>query len=231
MFFCHAQEEIIFNDININTSEIEVKKTVKGIAFGIDPVRFLPGSYYNNLWGSIETHLGFFHENRISNRWTLNKSIGITNAFYRVEKRIFDEHSYGASYGDTEYNYEFSLHASLDPRWYFNQVKRYMNNKSTYNNSGWFLSFPLKISSGLFYSDRLWHPRGITLNVIMPPTIGYRNAFHRNLFFEACLGYFPGVLRYHTYEGVGFLWDSNSSGSGSFSISNFDAGIKIAYTF
>lgn len=61
--FCNAQEEIFFNDINIDKNEIKIAKVITGLEFSADFVRILPASYSGYKFGSVETNLSYFHEN------------------------------------------------------------------------------------------------------------------------------------------------------------------------
>ena len=63
---CNAQEEIIFNKQNIDKKDIKVSKTLQGLEFGIDFIRILPSSGKGGYeFGSMETHLNYFHENKL----------------------------------------------------------------------------------------------------------------------------------------------------------------------
>ena len=52
----HAQEEITFNDLNVQSNEIQATKTVSGIECGVNPFRTLNWGYQGKESGSIETH-------------------------------------------------------------------------------------------------------------------------------------------------------------------------------
>ena len=231
---CNAQEEIIFNKQDIDKKDIKVSKTIQGLEFGIDFIRVLPslgkGGYE---FGSMETHLNYFHESRITSTWTLNKSVGIANAFYRTltNENILPG-GYGSSTQVEKYFYNLTLQLKVEPRWYFDQRQRYRENKSTRNNTGWFLSLPLMFSTDLIQqpvagSPAGWFPEKFTVNIMAPPTIGYRNSFAENLFIEVSAGYIP--VRSSFYNGAFYMRSAKKVGA--FSADSFNSELKVAYTF
>jgi len=232
MPICMAQEEVFFNDINVDKKEIKVARTISGLGFDADFIRVLPGQYIGYIAGSVETHFSYFHESRIANTWTFYKSIGLGNAFYHI--RIYDGNpsgGYGSDPGSKVFRYEMSLDLKLEPRWYFDHRLRYRHNKSTRNNSGWFLSLPLTISTNLLRQpvdgiNTQWFPEQLSISIIAPPTIGYRNSFAENWFIEASLGYIP----YWTWWQKDFTVISAKQ-IGVFSADSFNSELKIAYTF
>lgn len=230
---CNAQEEIIFNKQNIDKKDIKVSRTLQGLEFNMDFIRIFPGRYMGYKFGSIETHLNYFHESRIASTWTLFKSIGIGNTFYN--KRIYNitaPSGYGSDVITEQYNYELSLNLKIEPRWYFDQRQRYRENKSTRNNTGWFLSLPLIFSTNLLQqpvpgSPAGWFPEKFTVNIMAPPTIGYRNSFAENLFIEVSAGYIP--VRSSFYNGAFYMRSAKKVGA--FSTDSFNSELKVAYTF
>ena len=231
---CNAQEEIIFNKQNIDKKDIKVSKTLQGLEFGIDFIRILPSSGKGGYeFGSMETHLNYFHESRIASTWTLNKSVGIANAFYRTltNENILPG-GYGSSTQVEKYFYNLTLQLKVEPRWYFDQRQRYRENKSTRNNTGWFLSLPLMFSTDLIQqpvagSPAGWFPEKFTVNIMAPPTIGYRNSFAENLFIEVSAGYIP--VRSSFYNGAFYMRSAKKVGA--FSADSFNSELKVAYTF
>lgn len=230
---CNAQEEIIFNKQDIDKKDIKVSRTLQGLEFNMDFIRIFPGRYMGYKFGSIETHLNYFHESRIASTWTLFKSIGIGNTFYN--KRIYNitaPSGYGSDVITEQYNYELSLNLKIEPRWYFDQRQRYRENKSTRNNTGWFLSLPLMFSTDLIQqpvagSPAGWFPEKFTVNIMAPPTIGYRNSFAENLFIEVSAGYIP--VRSSFYNGAFYMRSAKKVGA--FSADSFNSELKVAYTF
>ena len=231
---CNAQEEIIFNKQDIDKKDIKVSKTIQGLEFSIDFIRILPSSGKGGYeFGSMETHLNYFHESRITSTWTLNKSVGIANAFYRTltNENILPG-GYGSSTQVEKYFYNLTLQLKVEPRWYFDQRQRYRENKSTRNNTGWFLSLPLMFSTDLIQqpvagSPAGWFPEKFTVNIMAPPTIGYRNSFAENLFIEVSAGYIP--VRSSFYNGAFYMRSAKKVGA--FSADSFNSELKVAYTF
>ena len=231
---CNAQEEIIFNKQDIDKKDIKVSKTLQGLEFGIDFIRILPSSGKGGYeFGSMETHLNYFHESRITSTWTLNKSVGIANAFYRTltNENILPG-GYGSSTQVEKYFYNLTLQLKVEPRWYFDQRQRYRENKSTRNNTGWFLSLPLMLSTNLIQqpvagSPAGWFPEKFGLEIMAPPTIGYRNSFAENLFIEVSAGYIP--VRSSFYNGAFYMRSAKKVGA--FSADSFNSELKVAYTF
>ena len=231
---CNAQEEIIFNKQDIDKKDIKVSKTLQGLEFGIDFIRILPSSGKGGYeFGSMETHLNYFHESRIASTWTLNKSVGIANAFYRTltNENILPG-GYGSSTQVEKYFYNLTLQLKVEPRWYFDQRQRYRENKSTRNNTGWFLSLPLMLSTNLIQqpvagSPAGWFPEKFGLEIMAPPTIGYRNSFAENLFIEVSAGYIP--VRSSFYNGAFYMRSAKKVGA--FSADSFNSELKVAYTF
>ena len=231
---CNAQEEIIFNKQNIDKKDIKASKTIQGLEFGMDFIRILPSSGKGGYeFGSMETHLNYFHESRITSTWTLNKSVGIANAFYRTltNENILPG-GYGSSTQVEKYFYNLTLQLKVEPRWYFDQRQRYRENKSTRNNTDWFLSLPLMFSTDLIQqpvagSPAGWFPEKFTVNIMAPPTIGYRNSFAENLFIEVSAGYIP--VRSSFYNGAFYMRSAKKVGA--FSADSFNSELKVAYTF
>ena len=231
---CNAQEEIIFNKQDIDKKDIKVSKTLQGLEFGMDFIRILPSSGKGGYeFGSMETHLNYFHESRITSTWTLNKSVGIANAFYRTltNENILPG-GYGSSTQVEKYFYNLTLQLKVEPRWYFDQRQRYRENKSTRNNTGWFLSLPLMFSTDLIQqpvagSPAGWFPEKFGLEIMAPPTIGYRNSFAENLFIEVSAGYIP--VRSSFYNGAFYMRSAKKVGA--FSADSFNSELKVAYTF
>lgn len=239
---CLAQKEIIFNDPAADKSQIKVAPSLMGVDFSFDPLMVFAPERSGRTFGTIETHLRFFHENRIANRWTLNKSIGFTNTFDRLPRLIEIPFEGGIAYGgsgDYQYRYNLSLQMMVEPRFYFSYVNRYRNSKVTEHNSGWFLAFPLTVSTLLYQQPYGLYTQSFSLQATLPISIGYRKSLSKNLFFEANAGYFPWTLS---------IWRGNVNypgetpinktittfkyqGYSHFSLNNFNAEIKIAYTF
>lgn len=230
---CNAQDEIIFNNQNIDKKEIKVSRTIHGIEFNTDFIRTLPGQYMGYIFGSVETQLNYFHENRIANTWTLFKSIGLGNAFYN--KKIYNingTNGYGSNIITERYDYELSINLKMEPRWYFDQWLRYKHNKSVENNTGWYISLPLTLTTNILTQalngdNNQWITQKLIIGLIAPPTLGYRNAFAKKWFLEANVGYIPTRL---WFQGGSFQMKSAAK-IGLFSADSFNSELKIAYTF
>jgi hypothetical protein len=107
-----------------------------------------------------------------------------------------------------------------------------MQNKNTRNNSGWFLSLPLELSTNLLMQpvtgyNLQWLPEHLTLSIIAPPTIGYRSSFSKNWFMEVSAGYIP--VRAWVSNGSFILKSADKIGL--FSADSFNSELKVAYTF
>lgn len=232
---CNAQEEIIFNKQNIDKKDIKVSRTLQGLEFNMDFIRIFPGRYMGYKFGSIETHLNYFHESRIASTWTLNKSVGIANASYRTiayENMIISPDGSFTGTKVEKYFYNMTLQLKVEPRWYFDQRQRYRENKSTRNNTGWFLSLPLMLSTDLIQqpvagSSAGWFPEKFTADIMAPPTIGYRNSFAENWFMEANVGYIPTRVWLRNGE----FHMKSATKIGLFSADSFNSELKVAYTF
>jgi len=227
---CNAQEEVFFNNTNINKKDIKIEENISGIDFNTDLVRILPGQYMGLAAGSIETQINYFHENRIADTWSLYKSIGLSNSFYNSFIRIGSD-PYGYEQTETKYLYGMALELKIEPRWYFNYKSRYMGNMNTRNNSAWFLSLPLSISTNIMNQTPnggyQWITDNFNMSIISPLTIGFRNAFSKSCFIEASIGYIP--LRAWFYNG-NFLVKSADK-IGLLSADSFNSEIKFGYTF
>lgn len=240
-----AQDMVFFNDLNSKAvkKDAKVEKTIQGIEFSADPFKLLPERH-------IVTYLQYFHENRIGNTWTLNKSAGFGNSFYRYSVlqayiRENGEVSYYGTSSKMSYYYYVSLEAMIEPRWYFSLRNRFVRGENIQRNSGWFLAFPLRLSSGIlqqpgaFYSlgNKDWWPRNFSLHVKFHPTIGFRNAFLKNkLLFEASLGYSPLEVAYWSSSNKFWLSDAyynneDNFGKGFLSLEYFQSRLKLAYVF
>lgn len=223
---CAAQQEVYFNNATANSNEIRVEKLVQGFEFSVNPVRLLAGKYMGLATGSVETQLGYFHENRLSEKWTLYKAVSLGNAFYNTE--MYDP---GIGYGsdvDTKYLYNLSLNLKIEPRWYFDLNLRYKANKTIEDNSGWYMSLPVCFTTNLLQQPAFnggWTPDAMNILIKPMPTIGYRRSFQKHWFYELNLSYIP--VRFYFYKGSFF---SISSGQiGSLSADSFHSEIKVAY--
>lgn len=226
-----SQEEIFFNSLNTSDGDMKISESVSGIDFNLDYTRILPGRYMGYEMGSIETHLNYFHESRIANTWSLFKSVGFGNAAYygfEVLNGLPGEYSTN----NYRYHYELSMNVIIEPRWYFAFKSRFKQHKDLRNNSGWYFSLPLTCSATILHEPvtgitSSWIPERLVMKLIAPPTIGYRNSFADNWFFEFSMGYIP----YHLWFSEGAFTGKAANKIGLFSADSFNSEVKIALTF
>lgn len=230
---CKAQEEIIFNDPNIDKSEIKVTKSLQGIEFSTDFIRFLPDGQGRLAFSSIKTQVNYFHEHQIANTWTLNLSSGLGNI---VNHSNYTSSITTSPLKPSNYSYLLSLNLKLEPRWYFDQRLRYRHNKSTRYNTGWYLSIPLLVTSNIL-TQGTGLPNTFGIKVITPPTIGYRNSFAKNWFLEANIGIIPATLIFENMpKGLGFEPGLKTQlrtlkSNNIFSAGSYNSELKISYVF
>lgn len=232
---CVAQEEIFFNDINIDKKDIKVNKKLHGFEFGLDVLRIFPSQYYARNFGSIVSSVNYFHENRIAQTMTLNKSIGFENSFYNQKLRNNNQtgngYSSSAYSSESKFRYNMSIYAIVEPRWYFGHIRRYIEDKSIENNSGWFLSLPIVLSSNIVQYHEIKQSSLYKVNfnftVAIGPNIGYRSSLSENWFFEASLGYTPINFRYNDTDIYGLL--RSRLPSEILTLDSYRSELKIAY--
>lgn len=184
-----AQEEITFNNLQTQSKDILATKTVSGIALSSYPFRPFNIGYPGRINGSIEFSADYFHENRLSGNWTLYKSIGLSQSFLRIEESAGFPVAY--STGKILTMYQMHVEAQLEPRWYFDNRLRYRHNKSTLNNTGWFLAAPLSLDVPLLLEphagsyNQSWIPDKFNLHSNLYLTLGYRQALTKHFMVEA----------------------------------------------
>ena len=227
----HAQEEITFNNLNVQSNEIQATKTVSGFSFGINPNAIIGQNYFGYLTGSLETHLRYFHENRLGGTFTLNKAIGLVNSNARTTELIIKD-DYSAYSGKTVYNYKLGIEVLLEPRWYCDARARYRHNKSILNNTGWFVSIPFTMNMTLLNEPLLghnnsWTPEPYVLYASLPLGIGYRKAFSDHWMVEGTIS--QSFFRSYYYDGHFELRSINRIGL--FSDEGLNSELKVAYTF
>jgi len=234
---CVAQEEVFFNDINIDKKDIKVSKKLHGFEFGIDAIRILPSFYSARNFGSIVSNINYFHENRIAQTLSLHKSIGFENSFYNqrlinANDQSGGEYSSTTGYSnDSKFRYNMSINAIVEPRWYFGHVRRYVEDKSTENNSGWYLSLPIALQSNIVQCRELEQDNLFKENynfiVAIGPNIGYRKSLSGNWFLEASFGYTPINYRFNDTDFYGFR--RIRLASDMLNIDSYSTKLKIAY--
>lgn len=233
---CVAQEEVFFNDINIDKKDVKVSEKLHGFEFGIDAIRILPSFYSARNFGSIVSNINYFHENRIAQTLTLHKSIGFENSFYNqrlINANDQSESEYSTSgYSHvSKFRYNMSINAIVEPRWYFGHIRRYVEDKSTENNSGWYLSLPIALQSNIVQyreleQDNLFKEK-YNFIVAIGPNIGYRKSLSGNWFLEASFGYTPIHYRFNDTNAYGFR--RSRLASDMLNIDSYSTKLKIAY--
>ncbi|MFM2290427.1 MAG: hypothetical protein RIS29_240 [Bacteroidota bacterium] len=228
----HAQEEITFNNLNVQSKEIQATKTVSGIEWGVNPFRTLNWGYQGKESGSVETHLHYFHESRLAGTWTLMKSIGLINSYVKITESVLNA-DLSSTTESSEFVYRMDAEAKLEPRWYFDARARYRHNKSILNNTGWFLAAPLTMTTPLLYEpfsrgyNQRWTPEKLALYNNIYLGIGYRWACSKHFLIETHVQHlfvqsllYDGHFDAHLFTQSGILYAPSVA-----------AEIKAAYTF
>ena len=217
-----AQQEIYFNDTNLDKKEIKVNKTVQGVQFSTD---FIP--MLGNMERNFKINAHYFHEDRIASTLTLHNFVGVQNNIAQ-DRFIYNEHGgFGSSDYPMNTYYNLNLQFGTELRWYFSHYHRHFRNKKMLNNTGWFLAIPLTYTaqvlnqpngyikhwiSDQFYSD---------LNIAIK--IGYRYAFNKHWMIEGAFCYSPVSLDINWY-GCGFSLHTHP-------IDMFRLELKAVYVF
>lgn len=139
----------------------------------------------------LNARLGYFKELRLGRTFTLTFSGNVIVARVPVSYNFVSVDSTGNYYGgeinNINYGAGFFLGASVEPRWYFDYIKRSVNFRNTKLNSGFFLNMPLSVTTGLINpsQDLPYGSNFFNLNPYIEPGIGYRYATGKNFFLEA----------------------------------------------
>jgi len=174
-----AQKEVYFD--TIKTENIKVQ-SLQGLETNVY-VKFEPD---NTKWIIPNVYIGFFNEKRIGSSITLISTIGIrNNVFKRELYELINNKFHSTGKYFTAYYLTFEI--AMEPRWYLNYKNRFQNGKAMLN-SGLFLSMPLTLSSLCLRTpdgtiNKSWLPNP-TLDIILSPRIGYRQAICNSLFIE-----------------------------------------------
>jgi len=179
----YSQKEIFFN--NAPSKDIKVE-SLQGLEINYSKEMDL---------SKTPIYIGYFNEKRISSEWTLNSTIGFYNVFgtRRTTQLITDSTGYSNFRSGPIMNiYTLALGAGIEPRWYWGYKKRFQSGKAQLN-SGFFLSFPLSVSTTMLQTpDPLfnpkWTPAFFNVNVSFIPTVGYRQAISERLYLEGSIG-------------------------------------------
>src|ERR1035437_3641816 len=190
-----AQKEAYFNTKKPEDIKVE---SLHGFEVGLS---LLPSDYYygllsfpNNFNPSL--YVGYFHEKRIADCWTLNLTVGLHNiAMKSPNLQVFNDSVNGTYIGGlgSKTSYALALELGLEPRWYWGYKSRYQFGKAQLN-SGWFFSFPLLFQTTLLHTPvpiigQGWYPKGhYTGSFVFVPTVGYRKAVSKQCFLEGSAG-------------------------------------------
>lgn len=225
-FQTSAQKEVYFNTAKPEDIKVETLKGVE-LQIGYNPMYiFDPTRYFNQ---EIPYYAGFFNEKRIASNVTLGYSVGLSGS--RTELPLltlrYDSVSGNSFYvfdNNLDYKASFSLglRIGIEPRWYWNLKKRAEQNMAKLN-SGWFLSMPITCEYSMFTSFKPNYLSDYQYygNIILKPTIGFRQSVSKNIFLEGSFGYKVGSYLSRNMYGLNPLRLSTNS----------ELNIKAAYTF
>lgn len=135
--------------------------------------------------------LGYFNELKLGRTFTLTFSGNVIMARVPVSYDFVSVDSTGNYFGgeisNINYGAGFLLGASVEPRWYFDYIKRSVNFRNTKLNSGFFLNMPVSVTTGLINpsKDLPYGSNFFNLNPLIEPGIGYRYAIGKNFFLES----------------------------------------------
>lgn len=231
-----AQKEINFNDTNVERKEIEVNKTLQGVLLNTE---FL-GWTVNQYWKTTYLDMAYFREDRIAPTMTLHTTAGLHHYIYWLYKEK-DEYGndYVSSLGKPKrpyYNVMFQ--AETAPRWYFVYRHRYVRNRRTDLNSGWFVAVPLQLNVPLLgqpvFSSERWLPRFFSFELYLWTQIGFRYAFTPRFFIESSFSYTPVYAYIPFYRNAYFnMWEGyvKRHEKGDDFYEHFKLELKAAYTF
>jgi len=197
----YSQKEVYFNTKKPEDIKVE---SLHGFEAGLS---LLPGDYYygllsfpNNFNPSL--YVGYFHEKRIADCWTLNLTVGLHNiAMKSPNLQMISDSINGTYIGGlgSKTSYGLALELGLEPRWYWGYKSRYQFGKAQLN-SGWFLSFPLLFQTTILHTPEPiihsgWLPRDYYTGLfIFMPTVGYRKAVTKQWFLEGSFGMGANII-------------------------------------
>ncbi len=210
-----AQKEIYFSSTPKDSIKVESIRGVE-IESGMNTSKLFNTSSHDKSF-TIPLYMGYFNEKRIAPSWTLIARIGLSNNFMNSAHYVLVKDSMQMNgpiyyYNTTKvdyykFEYQLNLGISIEPRWYFGYKNRYQSGK-TKLNSGWFLSFPLSVSTLLINTYKPEVPPGYTTyyqdyksycSFGLYGHLGYRQAISKQWFLEgdvAILGIESGLFSY-----------------------------------
>ena len=196
----YSQKEIFFNNTPVKDIKVE---SLQGVEVNFTNTQSLSNK---------AIYIGYFNEKRISSEWTLNSTIGFYNVFgkRRILELINDSLNYYIATPNYKNIYTLALGAGIEPRWYWGYKNRFQSGKARLN-SGFFLSFPLSVTTTLLQTpdpifNPKWTPAFFNLNISFIPTVGYRQAVSERLFLEGSIGLgLYSVIYKYPNTGISFL--------------------------
>jgi len=196
----YSQKEIFFNNTPVKDIKVE---SLQGVEVNFTNTQSLSNK---------AIYIGYFNEKRISSEWTLNSTIGLYNVFgkRRILELINDSLNYYIATPNYKNIYTLALGAGIEPRWYWGYKNRFQSGKARLN-SGFFLSFPLSVTTTLLQTpdpifNPKWTPAFFNLNISFIPTVGYRQAISERLFLEGSIGLgLYSVIYKYPNTGISFL--------------------------
>ena len=196
----YSQKEIFFNNTPVKDIKVE---SLQGVEVNFTNTQSLSNK---------AIYIGYFNEKRISSEWTLNSTFGLYNVFgtRRILELINDSLNYYIATPNYKNIYTLALGAGIEPRWYWGYKNRFQSGKARLN-SGFFLSFPLSVTTTLLQTpdpifNPKWTPAFFNLNVSFIPTVGYRQAISERLFLEGSIGLgLYSVIYKYPNTGISFL--------------------------
>lgn len=213
-----AQQEVYFNDTNLDRKDIQVEKTIQGVTVESE---FISMTRLNSM-RSFPLNACYFREDRIAPLISMYTYAGLQNQFNRTKSIHIDEDGYEVvSEHFSQHYYNLSVFIGTELRWYFDFRQRYIKNRQTVNNSGWFASIPFTFYTVLYTQSET---ESRTAHFELAAKIGYRYAFNEHWHIEASLSYIPARIGFYNTIGCSFETSNNLKDM-------FRLELKAAYVF
>jgi len=188
-----AQKEVFFDTLKVKDIKVQQMQGIE-IGSGLYPPKIFMILSAGLKENTIPITISYFNEKRIASTMTLISRIKLQNNLSNSPVFTYDSinHSYEfSSNSPHKTTYSLTLGVEIEPRWYFGYKSRYQLGKAQLN-SGWYLSLPLQLSTTLIDTFKYPQPENLIVNnnlanLILSPTIGYRQSVSKQLFFEANL--------------------------------------------
>lgn len=186
-----AQQEIYFNNTNLDRKDIQVERMVQGVTVSSDLSKIMANNYLLNV--------RYFREDRIAPLFTIHSFVGLQNTVERTNIQYQEvSPGYYVQVNDHRYHAYYSLQWELggELRWHFNHRARYKRNLRVFHNAGWFLGIPIRLSSTLLHQPdgvhtRQWFIDTFSCNLSPALKVGFRQPFGKHCFFESALACQP----------------------------------------